>query len=301
MQAAFPDPPGTASPSEGDVATADGRLGYTQAGTALHPILLLHGWPQTSHAWRRVQPLLAARWTTVALDLRGVGRSSPQAHGYDKATMAADVHTAKRNLGLDRPALVGHDMGALVAYAFARQYPGDLAGLVIVDTPLPGIVGWDEIADSAAYWHLRFHSDTGRGRPIADALVDGRQTVYFRSFIDRFAAHPEAIDDTDIAVYARGYQDPERLAAGFNMFRTLPVDATDNQAHTRPSTVPILLAYSEYSHATLLPTVRDGLRHTGATDVRTALVPESGHWPAEEQPAALAAIIDDFATSVHGR
>ena len=134
MQAAFPDPPGTASPSEGDVATADGRLGYTQAGTAPHPILLLHGWPQTSHAWRRVQPLLAARWTTVALDLRGVGRSSPQAHGYDKATMAADVHTAKRNLGLDRPALVGHDMGALVAYAFARQYwsPGNFVDISIM-------------------------------------------------------------------------------------------------------------------------------------------------------------------------
>jgi pimeloyl-ACP methyl ester carboxylesterase len=280
-----------------DVATADGTLGYTRAGQGRHPILLLHGWPQTSHAWRRVQPLLAARWTTVALDLRGVGRSSPQAHGYDKATMAADVRTAHRNLGLDRPVLVGHDMGALVAYAFARRYPGYLAGLVIVDTPLPGIPGWDEIADSAAYWHLRFHSETGRGRPLADALVDGRQAVYFRSFIDRFAARPDAIDDADIAVYSLGYQDPERLAAGFTMFRTLPVDATDNQADKSPAAIPILLAYSEYSHATLLPAVRDGLRRNGATDVRTVIIPGSGHWPAEEQPAALAAIIDDFAVS----
>jgi pimeloyl-ACP methyl ester carboxylesterase len=143
------------------------------------------------------------------------------------------------------------------------------------------------------------YTQAGRGQhPLADALVDGRQAVYFRSFIDRFAAHPDAIDDTDIAVYSLGYQDPERLAAGFTMFRTLPMDATDNQADKSPSAVPILLANSEYSHATLLPTVRDGLRRNGATDVRTATIPGSGHWPAEEQPAALAAIIDDFAVSV---
>lgn len=212
--------------------------------------------------------------------------------------MAADIYAAKRNLGLEWPVLVGHDMGAMVAYAFARRHPGDLAGAVIIDTPLPGIAGWDDIAHSTAYWHLRFHSETDRGRPIAEALVDGRQAVYFRSFIDRFAAHPDAIDDADIDVYARGYHDPGRLAAGFAMFRTLPLDATDNQAHAGPSGVPILLAYSEYSHATLLPTVRDGLRDTGVTDVRTALIPGSGHWPAEEQPAALAAIIEDFAASV---
>lgn len=212
--------------------------------------------------------------------------------------MAADVHAAEQNLGLEWPVLVGHDIGAMVAYAFARRYPGDLAGAVIIDTPLPGIAGWDDMTSSTAYWHLRFHSEASRGRPIAEALVDGRQSVYFRSFIDRFAAHPDAIDDADIEVYARGYDDAERLAAGFAMFRTLSLDATDNQAHAGPCAVPMLLAFSEFSHATLLPTVREGLRDTGATDVRTAVIPGSGHWPAEEQPAALAAIIEDFAASV---
>ena len=243
-------------------------------------------------------PLLEESCSAAALDLRGVGRSSPEAVGFDKATMAGDIHAAMENLHFERPILVGHDIGAQVGYALARHYPGAVSGLVIIDTPLPGIAGWEETTASAAYWHLGFHRDIDRGRPTADALVGGRQAVYFRSFIDRFAAHPDAIADADIAVYARGYAGPTRLAAGFSMFRALPLDIVDNQVNNSEIAVPILAVFSEFCHATVLETVADGLRQAGAIDVRTAVLPDCGHWPAEEQPATLAATINDFVTSL---
>jgi pimeloyl-ACP methyl ester carboxylesterase len=298
MEAGPPAPPGKPLPDERDVAAANVRLGCVRAGRGPHPVVLLHGWPQTSYAWRRVLPLLRAECSSVALDLRGVGRSSAEQRGFDRPTMAADVRAALASLGFERPLLVGHDMGALVGYAFARRYPADLSGLVIVDTPLPGIAGWEETIASSAYWHLGFHREVTGGVAIADALVAGRQAVYFRSFIDRFAAHPDAIGDADVAVYARGYRGSERLAAGFGMFRAIPLDVADNQAAVEALAVPILVAFSEFCHATVLDTVADGLRRMGAGDVRTAVLEDCGHWPAEERPAALARVIRDFALAV---
>jgi pimeloyl-ACP methyl ester carboxylesterase len=298
MPVRSPRQDGHPPPGEGKIAAGGTRLGYLRAGTGDHPVVFLHGWPQTSHAWRRVLPLLEASCSAVALDLPGVGRSSPQAGGFDKATMAGDVHAALDNLGVKRSILVGHDIGALVGYALARHYPTAVLGLVIVDTPLPGIAGWEETIASSAYWHLGFHCDIDRGQPTADALVDGRQTVYFRSVIDRFAAYPESISDTDIAVYAHGYDGSMRLAAGFNMFRAFPLDIADNQINNSELAVPILAVFSEFCHATVLDTVADGLRQAGAVDVRTAVLRDCGHWPAEEQPAALAQTINDFATSL---
>jgi pimeloyl-ACP methyl ester carboxylesterase len=161
------------------VAAGEVRLAYLRAGAGPRTLVLLHGWPQTSYAWRRVVPLLGAGFTSVAFDLRGVGRSSTEGRGFDKVTMAGDVHAALASLRIERPILIGHDIGALVGYAFARRYPGDLSGLVIVDAPLPGIAGWEETVASSAHWHLGFHRERGRRRPIADALVTGRQAVYF--------------------------------------------------------------------------------------------------------------------------
>jgi pimeloyl-ACP methyl ester carboxylesterase len=297
MQLTSSGPP-RGTPDEGDIAAGDVRLGFTRGGTGPYPVVLLHGWPQTSYAWRRVIPLLGVDHSVLALDLRGVGRSSTTRHGFDKATMAGNVRAALANLGVERPVLVGHGIGALVGYMFARRYAADLRGLVIVDTPVPGLAGWEETAASSASWHLGFHREVNRGRALAEALVDGRQAVYFRSFIDRFAAHPDAISDDDVAVYAQGYQGPQRLAAGFAMFRTLPVDVIEAKTHRGEFTVPILAAFGEFSHATVLDAVAGGLRQAGAAEVRTAVLRDSGHWPAEEQPASLAELIGNFAGSV---
>jgi pimeloyl-ACP methyl ester carboxylesterase len=291
-------PPADPPADEGAVVAGEVWLAYLRAGAGPRTVVLLHGWPQTSYAWRRVTPLLGPDFVSIAFDLRGVGRSSPQERGFDKTAMAGDVHAALASLQVERPVLVGHDMGALVGYAFARRFPADLAGLVIVDTALPGIDGWEETIASSAYWHLGFHREVGRRRPIADALVSGRQAVYFRSFIDRFAAYPDAITDDDIAVYAQGYAGDDRLEAGFRMFRTLALDISDNETLVGPLAVPVLAVFCEFSHASVLGTVADGLRCAGAADVRIAMLPDCGHWPAEESPAALAGIIRDFALSL---
>ena len=246
-------------------------------------------------------PLLDADCTSFAFDLRGVGCSSPAERGFDKVTMAGDVLKALTRLRIERPIIVGHDIGALVGYAFARRYPTRLAGLVIVDFPVPGIAGWEETIASPAFWHLGFHRDADRGAATADVLVDGRQAAYFRGFINRFAAHPDAISDADVYVYARGYQGAQRLAAGFAMFRAFPLDTCDNEADVGELAVPILAAFGEFSHATVLEAVAGGLRHAGARDVRTAVLADCGHWPAEEQPAALAALIREFSRSVSAR
>lgn len=290
--------PGTPTAGDGEVAAGEVRLAYLRAGAGPRPLVLLHGWPQTSFAWRRVVPLLGDRFTSIAFDLRGVGRSSPAGRGFDKVAMAGDIHAALASLHIERPILIGHDIGALVGYAFARRYTDELTGLMIVDTPLPGIAGWEETVASSAYWHLGFHRETGRHQAIADALVSGRQAVYFRSFIDRFAAHPGTISDDDVAVYARGYQGDDRLAAGFGMFRALALDIADNEAALGWLTVPVSAVFCEFSHATVLETVADGLRRAGVTDVRPVVIRDCGHWPAEERPAALAEAIREFAWSV---
>ncbi|MFE3957667.1 alpha/beta fold hydrolase [Nocardia sp. NPDC059091] len=274
------------------------QLGWQRSGRGAYPTVFLHGWPQTSHAWRRVLPLLDELCSAVALDLPGVGRSAPQPHAFDKVTMAANVYAALEDLGLGRVFLVGHDMGALVGYAFARRYPAAVRGLVSVDTALPGIAGWEDVTRSRAYWHLGFHSDTSCGRFTAQHLVQGNEREYFRRFIDRFAAHPEAIGATDIAIYVAGYQGADRLTAGFKMFRALPLDIADNQHTTESLEVPILLAFSEFSHATVTDTVAQGLHDVGVADVRTAMIPDAGHWPAEEQPVSLARAITEFVESI---
>ncbi|MEV4127264.1 alpha/beta hydrolase [Nocardia sp. NPDC049707] len=271
--------------------------GYRDGGHGPFTAVLLHGWPQTSYAWRRVLPLLEQTCSSVAVDLPGIGRCTPQSDAFDKATMAANVRAVLEDLDLGRVFLVGHDMGALVAYAYARRYPASLRGLVIIDTPLPGIAGWDDMARSTAYWHLGFHSDSDRGQFTADTLVQGHQQAYFRSFIDRFAAHPAAITDADIAVYVSGYSEADQLVAGFKMFSALPIDTVDNESAIEELDVPVLLAFSEFSHATLVETVAEGLREVGVADIRTVVISDCGHWPAEEQPAALARIITNFVES----
>ena len=288
---------------EGLVSANDVELGFVRNGRGPRSIVLIHGWPQTSYAWRRVQPLLATDTTAIALDLRGVGRSSPATVGFDKATMAEDVHAAIRGLRVTgRPVLVGHGIGGMVAYALARRHPADLSGLVLVETPLPGLPGWQEAAASPAAWHLSFHRDRAGtcGAPLAESLVLGRQEVYFRSFIDRFAAHPDAITAHDLDVYVHGYREREQLAAGFEMFRALPLDSEDNRACRDTLTVPVLTVFGEYGFGTLADPLTRGLREAGVRNVSSALIEDCGHWPAEEQPHTLARLITEFGARVWG-
>lgn len=257
-------------------------------------LVLVHGWPHSLHGWHGVFDALAARHNVIAVDVRGVGGSSAPSEGYDKQTLARDIHGLVEQLGLRDVYVVGHDLGALIAYAYARQFPNALRGAVLLDMPIPGIAGWAEAAASYPAWHFGFHQDIHRGEGLAESLVSGHEARYFRSFIDRVAGHPERISDADVEIYAAAYRAPERLKAGFEWYRTFAQDAAVNGKDSAPLSVPLLLGFGELSNAPLMEVIAQGLRAVGASDVRTRVIADSGHWPADEQPEQLVSLLTDF-------
>jgi pimeloyl-ACP methyl ester carboxylesterase len=273
------------------------RLGVVEHGSGTIPLVLLHGWPQTSYAWRHVTPLLAPDCHTLAYDLPGVGSSAPAIDRFDKWSISGDLHASLGQRGVQRPLVVGHGVGAQVAYAYLRRYPTQVRGVMLLDTPIAGVGGWEDLFTSSAFWHIGFHQTMSGATGLAELLVTGREHRYFRSHIDRFAAHPDAINDADVAIYVHGYQGPQRLAAGFAWYRAIPIDIASNERNTGTVDPPIQLAFAEYCHATMLPEVAAGLGEAGSRHVATSVIADSGHWVAEEQPAKVAAAINRFLAS----
>ena len=273
------------------------RLGLVEHGSGTIPLVLLHGWPQTSYAWRHVTPLLTSDCHALAYDLPGIGSSEPAIDRFDKWSICGDLHASLGQRGIQRPLVAGHGMGAQVAYAYLRRYPAQVRGVMLLDTPIAGVGGCEDLFTSPAFWHIGFHQTTSGGTGLADRLVTGREHRYFRSHIDRFAAHPDAITDADVAIYAHGYGGPQRLAAGFALYRAIPLDIARNERYTATVDPPVQLAFAEYCHATVLPEVAVGLGKAGAHHVETSIIADSGHWVAEEQPAKVAAVINRFIAS----
>jgi pimeloyl-ACP methyl ester carboxylesterase len=274
------------------------RLGLVERGRGAIPLVLLHGWPQTSHAWRHVSPLLASDCHTLAYDLPGIGSSEPVFDRFDKWSISGDLHASLARRGIQHPLVVGHGMGAQVAYAYLRRYPTQVRGVLLLDTPIAGVGGCEDLFTSSAFWHIGFHQTMCGDTGLAELLVAGQERRYFRSHIDRFAAHPDAISDADVAIYAQGYEGPQRLAAGFALYRAIPLDIARNERHTETVDPPIHLAFAEYCHATVLPEVAAGLGEAGTRYVATSIIADSGHWVAEEQPAMVAAAINRFIASI---
>jgi pimeloyl-ACP methyl ester carboxylesterase len=274
------------------------RLGLVEQGSGTIPLVLLHGWPQTSHAWRHVTPLLAPDCHTLAYDLPGIGSSEPATDRFDKWSISGDLHASLGQRGIQRPLVVGHGMGAQVAYAYLRRYPARVRGVMVLDTPIVGIGGSEDLFTSPAFWHIGFHQAMSGDTGLAELMVAGQEHRYFRSHLDRFAAYPDAISDADVARYAQGYEGRLRLAAGFGLYRAMPLDIARNERRAGTVDPPIQLAFAEYSHATVLPEVAAGLAEAGARFVATSIIADSGHWVAEEQPALVAAAINGFISSI---
>src|ERR1700729_1771643 len=171
------------------------RLGLVEHGSGTIPLVLLHGWPQTSYAWRHVTPLLTSDWPALAYDLPGIGSSEPAIDRFDKWSISGDLHASLDLRGIQRPLVVGHGMGAQVAYAYLRRYPTQVRGVMLLDTPIAGVGGCEDLFPSWAFWHIGFHQTMSGGTGLAEVLIAGREHRYFRSHIDRFAVHPEAISD----------------------------------------------------------------------------------------------------------
>ncbi|WP_394824490.1 alpha/beta fold hydrolase [Pendulispora albinea] len=267
---------------------------YLHAGSDPTTVVLIHGWPESSRAWRHVMPRLARRYRVIAPDLRGIGGTSAPAPEYAKAALARDVHELVATLGAQRVFVIGHDIGGIVAYAYARLYPAEVKGVAILDIPVPGTKPWDDVSASPHAWHYRFHDQ----KPLAEKLVMGRQFTYFRSFIDAHAVHPEAMSDPDVEAYAAAYGSPASLTAGFELYRAFGDDTVFGRSHAEPLEIPILLAGADHSVASLEPAQAEALRQLGARNVQIATIPDSGHYVAEENPAATADAIETFIRGV---
>ncbi len=260
------------------------RLRYLIGGKG-SPVVLLHGYTQTGYMWRPLMEPLSRRHTVVIPDLRGAGGSGKPESGYDKKNMAVDIHELTSSLGFDRVSIVGHDIGLMVAYAYAAQFPENTERVVLMDAFLPGIGNWKDVWLLRDMWHFHFYGDV----PLA--LVKDRERIYFEHFWNDFAASPKhSIPEADRVIYAKAYALPGGMRAGFEYFRNFERDAQDfAQMAMKRIPMPVLVLTGEKASGNFLIEQAKLV----ASDVRGQIVTGSGHWLMEEAPdKAIPAIVD---------
>jgi pimeloyl-ACP methyl ester carboxylesterase len=270
-----------------EITTDDGATIHLRAGGHGPAVMLLHGFGDTGDMWAPLAAELARDHTVVVPDLRGMGLSSPPADGYDKRTQAADVRAVLTHLGLDRAVMVGHDIGTMVAYAYAyaARYPDQTEKLVVMDAPVPGIPPWDDLMRHPLLWHFSF------GGPDAERLVAGRERMYRDRFCNEFAGDPAKIDEPTRVHYAQLYARPGAMRSAFAQFLAFPTEVEDNKAAMATTlTMPVLAIGGEQSFGANEAVV---MRHA-ATQVTEVVIPQAGHWLMEEHPAATMTAIRTF-------
>ncbi len=261
------------------------KLHYLTAGHGT-PLILLHGYAETSRMWRPIIPALAARFTVIAPDLPGIGDSDIPAHGLDMKNAAIQIHDLAKSLGVEKAEVVGHDIGLMVAYAYAAQYPSEVTKLVLMDAFLPGVEGWEPIYNSPDYWHFRFHG------PTPEALVKGRERIFFEYFWNDLAADKNhSIPEADRKAYTEAYSRPGRMHAGWEYFVSFQQAAKDfAQLSQTKLTMPVLTIGGDKS-------LGDALGQQiklVATNVSVVVVKNSGHWVLEEQPKQTSDALEKF-------
>jgi pimeloyl-ACP methyl ester carboxylesterase len=249
------------------------KLHYLTAGQG-EPVLLLHGYAQTSHMWRPLIPELAKTHTVIAPDLRGFGQSAKPEGGYGKKSLAQDVHALMGSLGHKRYGVAGHDIGLMVAYALAAQYPAEVTRIGLMDAFLPGVGDWTTVWLLRDLWHFHFYGKT----PLA--LVEGRERIYFEHFWNDFAADPtKSVSEADRQVYAAAYAQPGGMRAGFEVFRAFEQDAKDFAALAKTRLkMPMLVLTGEKASGEFL--IAQG--RLVADNVEGVVIKGSGHWLMDE-------------------
>jgi len=255
-------------------ANVDGvKINYKKGGRG-PVVVLLHGFTQTSHMWIPLMPLLATSHTVIAPDLRGAGGSERTPGGYDKKTMAKDIRGLVHQLGHEKVSVVGHDIGLMVAYAYAAQYPSEVSKVVLMDAFLPGVGNWKDVWLLRDLWHFHFYGET----PLA--LVKGRERIYFEHFWNDFAAdRTKSVPEADRRIYAAAYARADGMRAAFQYFKTFEQDAKDFAAFSATKlNMPFLVLTGEKASGTFLI---DQAKLV-ATNVSGIVVKNSGHWLMEE-------------------
>jgi pimeloyl-ACP methyl ester carboxylesterase len=249
------------------------RLHYLAAGQG-EPVILLHGYAQNSHMWRPLMAELAKTRTVIAPDLRGFGQSAKPPGGYDKKTMAQDIHALAASLGFKRAGVAGHDIGLMVAYAYAAQYPAEVDRIALMDAFLPGIGDTTNLFLLRDLWHFHFYGET----PLK--LVKGRERIYFEHFWNDFAANrKKSVSEADRRFYAKAYAQPGAMAAGFEVFKAFDQDAKDFRELAKTKLkMPMLVLTGEKASGEFL--IQQG--RMVADNVEGVVVKGSGHWLMDE-------------------
>jgi pimeloyl-ACP methyl ester carboxylesterase len=274
----------------GDTPT-NGTILHVRIGGEGPAVILLHGYGETGDMWAPLAAELVRDHTVVAPDLRGMGLSSHPEGGYDKKSQGNDVAGLLDALNIKRVDLICHDIGNMVGYAFAAQYPNRVARFVLMDAPLPGVGPWEEILKHPLLWHFRF------GGPDMERLVAGRERIYLDRFWNEFSADPKAFSEAAREHYAKLYAQPGAMHAGFAQFAAFDQDAIDNAVFIAQGklTMPILAIGGETSFGTTMAVVM----RAAANNVEELVIANSGHWVMEEQPAATVAAVRAFLDREH--
>jgi pimeloyl-ACP methyl ester carboxylesterase len=251
------------------------RLHYLTAGRG-PAVILLHGYAETSRMWKPILALLAERFTVIAPDLPGIGDSAIPANGLDMKAAAIRIHGLARKLGVEKARVVGHDIGLMVAYAYAAQFPAETEKLVVMDAFLPGIGGWEAVYNNPAIWHFRFHG------PTPEALVKGRERTYFEYFWNDLAAdRNRSLPEADREAYTAAYARPGRMRAAWEYFESFPQAAKDFAQWSQTKlTMPVLAIGGEKS----LGEVLGEQMKLVASEVTVVVLKDTGHWVLEERP-----------------
>src|SRR5438477_32614 len=261
---------------------------YVRWGGTGAVVVLIHGYAENSDSWSPLASDLMKDHTVVVPDLRGIGRSSKPAGGYDKKTQAKDMRAVVTALGYDKTFVVAHDIGNMVAYAYTAMYPDKVERLVVMDAPIPGIGPWAEILQAPGVWHFNFHG------PDAERLVAGRERIYLDRIWNDFTADPSQPDEATRNFFAATYAQPGGMRAGFAQFTAFSTDAADNKVFEQVKlTIPVLAVGGEKSFGPLQAVI---MRHV-AVNVQEAVVPRSGHWLMEESPVYRVNLVRNFLDS----
>jgi pimeloyl-ACP methyl ester carboxylesterase len=261
------------------------KLHYLTGGHGT-PLILLHGYAETSLMWKPIIPLLGERFTVIAPDLPGIGDSDIPVDGLDMKSAAIRIHDLAKSLGVKKAEVVGHDIGLMVAYAYAAQFPAEVTKLVLMDAFLPGVPGWEAVYNNPGIWHFRFNG------PTPEALVQGRERTYFDYFWNDFAADKNhSIPEADRKAYAAAYARPGRMHAGWAYFVSFLQAAKDfAQLSQTKLPMPVLTIGGEKS----LGEVLGQQAKLVATNATVVVLKDTGHWVLEERPKETIEALQKF-------
>jgi pimeloyl-ACP methyl ester carboxylesterase len=269
------------------VVQTNGTSLYVRVGGKGPAVVLLHGFGDSGDMWAPLAAELVKDHTVIVPDLRGMGLSMHPDSGYTKKNQAVDIAGVMDALKVQKADLVTHDIGNMVGYALAAQYPARITRWVVIDAPLPGIGDWDNIIRSPVLWHFNF-----RG-PDVERLVQGRERIYLDRFWNELSANPKSIDEQTREHYAGLYARPRAMHDAFEQFAAFNQDAIDNKALLSKGgklRMPVLALGAEKSFGAAMA---DDLRFV-ASDVTGGIVPGSGHWIMEENPQATIKLVTEF-------